>query len=569
MTSDLSAVRVRLDLTDAASQTITVTMTWTPAQATTRWQLPVWTPGSYTVRDPVQHLHSLSCKQQGKSVPIRRTSPSCWRADLQPDQDVEVRYQLEARQLTVRTCCLEPQFASLCLSAVVMLVDGFRWAPHHLELVLPSGWQAAVPLPHDQGIYHSDDFDALVDSPVHAGCFESQPFEVMGCQHELILFGAPPQGWPPGFLRDISAVCEATCRLMQTSPPSADRYQLVLLMLDQGYGGLEHDHAAVLHYSWKSLAGEDGYLKLLQLIGHEYLHQWNVRRLRPRDYIPYDYGGPVVSDCLWFAEGVTSYFDLGLPLLAGCSNQEQYLKDLGRDLSTVLISPGVGIQSLADSSREAWVRLYKRTPAGADSQISYYVLGTAMAFCLDVMLRESGASLASLLRQLWDHFGRHGRGYGRGDLLNAVKQHHPELAQSLPNWLDHCGSIPIEDCVSRVGLKLNPVLADRAESGLVLREERGAILIERVVQQGPGARAGLIPGDELIALHGHRIRSLEDWQILWAGPDEAVVHFARRGRMAETHLQQAPPSLDHWELSCDPGASPQASALRDAWFRIL
>ncbi|MFL0781997.1 MAG: signal protein PDZ, partial [Prochlorococcus sp.] len=67
---------------------------------------------------------------------------------------------------------------------------------------------------------------------------------------------------------------------MQSAPPCGNRYQLVIQMLDQGYGGLEHDHGAVLQYSWGAMTGTDGYRQLLQLVGHEYLHQWNVRRLR-------------------------------------------------------------------------------------------------------------------------------------------------------------------------------------------------------------------------------------------------------------------------------------------------
>ena len=52
------------------------------------------------------------------------------------------------------------------------------------------------------------------------------------------------------------------------------------------------------------------------------------------------------------------------------------------------MSPGCSIQSLAASAREAWIKLYKATPASRDSQISYYRLGAAVAFCLDVRLRS-------------------------------------------------------------------------------------------------------------------------------------------------------------------------------------
>ena len=175
--------------------------------------------------------------------------------------------------------------------------------------------------------------------------------------------------------QDITSVCRATCRLMDTPPPAGDRYQLVIQMLENGYGGLEHDHSAVLQFNWPALARPGGLRQLLQLVGHEYLHQWNVRRLRPADYRPYDYGRSVVSEGLWFAEGITSYFDLSTTLLAGFSDRTHFLQDLGDELSRVLMTPGRTVQSLADSAREAWVKLYKATPSSRDTQVSYYRYG--------------------------------------------------------------------------------------------------------------------------------------------------------------------------------------------------
>jgi predicted metalloprotease with PDZ domain len=562
-------VTLRLDLCDPASQTIAVQQSWIPRHRLAQWQLPVWTPGSYTVRDPVQHLHSLSASQGDAPRPLRRRSPSSWSAEVDPGTPICLTYQLEARQLTVRTCFLDPEMASLCLSAVAMLVEGERWTEHRLELRLPVAWQAHVPLPLASGYYHAEHFDALVDSPVHAGPFPAQTFAVQGCRHELVLIGAPPQGWPANLLTDVEAICSATCRLMGEPPAAGDRYQLVIQMLDQGYGGLEHDHGAVLQFSWSALAGQNGYHELLQLVGHEYLHQWNVRRLRPREYVPYDHSAPVVSDGLWFAEGVTSYYDLALPLLAGRSSRDQLLEDLGRDLTRVLLSPGLQVQSLADSSREAWVRLYKRTPAAADTQISYYLLGAALAFCLDVQLRQAGASLTQVLRELWRRFGRSGRGYARADIQAAIARISPALAARLPDWLDHRGTLPIQTCVSAIGLILEPITAELEETGLTLRQERDSLIVERVRSGSPAHQAALVAGDELVAVRGRRLRCIDEWKILLRGDAVLPIVLARRGVLVQTSLTKAPPSLDRWQLRCDPEATPSVCKLRDAWFEII
>ena len=531
--------------------------------------MPVWTPGSYTVRDPVQHLHGLELLQGGKQLKPRRMTPSSWQVCLSNLEPLCLRYRLEARQLTVRTNHLDPDFASLCLSAVVMQVDGERWSPHQLQLQLPDHWHGHVPLPLRSGGYWSEDFDQLVDSPVHAGPFQAIPFEVKGFRHSLVLIGAPPMGWPDTFVADIEAVCTATTELMGTPPPSGDGYQLVIQLLDQGYGGLEHDNSAVLQFAWPALAKPGGYLQLLQLVGHEYLHQWNVRRLRPREYRPYNHGRPVLSDGLWFAEGVTSYFDLALPLLAGRSDRHALLKDLGKDLSHALLHPGRQIQSLADSSREAWVRLYKSTPAGADTQISYYKLGAALAFCLDVKLRCVSASLAQVLRDLWVQFGEVGRGYGRSDLIDAIGHYSPDLARALPTWLDECDSLPIQDCVEQLGLTLVPVHGTTGSTGLLVSEVGQAVHVKRVRHGSPGHDAGLVAGDEILAVRGHRVTQLEQWKTLLKGDQATLITYARRGRLEETQLIQKTAAIEEMTLEWNAQADQHSRALRDRWFEII
>ena len=565
----MADVQVALDLGTPASQLLWVEMRWSPSERRQAWTLPVWTPGSYTVRDPSQHLHSLTVEQAGKPLIPRRRSPETWELECQVSEPITLRYALEARQLTVRTNHIDPVFASLCLSAVVMLVEGQRWNQHALEVSLPASWSVVCPLPESNGCFLAEDFDHLVDAPVHAGALQVKTLNVRKVSHELVLIGTPPSGWSTTLPGEIESICSSVCDLMDSDPPSREPYQLVLQLLDQGYGGLEHDNASVMQFPWTRLLEEGGTRSLLQLIGHEYLHQWNVRRLRPSEYVPYRYDRPVISEGLWFAEGITSYFDLALPLLSGFSSRLDLLEDLAADLSHVLLNPGTGIQSLADSSREAWVRLYKQSPANARSQISYYRLGTALAFCLDVRLRQSGGSLAETLRLLWRRLGIHGRGYTRSDLIEVIGLTSNDLAAELPAWLDVCGSLPIEPCLKDLGLVLEPVMASHPDAGWTLREADGTVWIDRTVPAGPAESAGLVAGDELLSLRDWRCRNLQRSQQLLHGSDQCQVIYSRRGRIANTELSLKKAGVERHRLAWDPGATREARLLRDQWFQII
>ncbi len=565
----MDGVRISIDLCEPARQQLKVKLEWTPRVHHQSWLMPSWTPGSYTVRDHAQHLHSLQLHQSGRAIRCKRVAPSCWTAELLDLDPVCLTYTLEARQLTVRTNHLDPDFASLCLPAVVMLIDGERWNPHHLQLCLPTDWLGHLPLPRVDDGYEAKDFDHLVDAPVHAGPFDSRPFTVCGHQHELLTIGEPPMGWPLTLQADIEAVCEAACTLMGTPPPAGDCYQLVIQLLDQGYGGLEHDHSSVLQFSWEALTKKDGYRQLLQLIGHEYFHQWNVRRLRPGAYVPYRYDKAEISDGLWFAEGITSYFDLTLSLLADKSDRQTFLEDLGKDISHVLLNPGCNIQSLADSSREAWLRLYKQTAANSVAQISYYRLGTVISFCLDVQLRQSGSALSCVVRDLWQRLGRYGKGYEPTDLIQAVAAHNMALAELLPTWLETTMAAPIHESLSALGLQAVAIHAKHPNVGLQLSKQKGRFIINKVSPNGPAEHAGLVPGDELIGAHDWRLRGLDHWQALLQGPEQIPVLYARRGRLSSTILKKSDPIVEQWEISWDPRASSSQKDLRDRWFSIV
>lgn len=543
-------------------------MTWTPTMRCQRWDLPIWTPGSYTVRDHAQYLHSLNLQQTNQSIAFKRVSASSWQIDLDSLERLTLSYCIEARQLTVRTCYLDPDFASLCLAAAVMEVDGYRWMPHWLTFSLPVDWNVHLPL-EGSDRYWAEDFDHLVDAPVHAGRFASQEFAVNKNTHQLVCIGEPPGGWPVNLLADISSVCRATCSLMNESPPAANRYQLVIQMLEKGYGGLEHDFGAVLQYSWNSIGDDEGYRKFLQLVGHEYLHQWNVRRLRPREYWPYDYSQAVISEGLWFAEGITSYYDLTLPLLAGLSDRKSLLKDLSDELYPLFSNQGRQFQSLSDSAREAWVKLYKATPSSADTQVSYYRLGAAVAFCLDVRLRLVNSSLANVLRQLWRKFGITRRGYSRHDIQAEIAKISHDLAEELALWLDTPGLLPIDAVINEIGLVLERSNEVQSDLGLTVVVNNSLVEITRVENGSAAREAGLVVGDELIAAQGFRLRKPIDLQKLIPNDRLVVVTYCRRGEIAEANLYCHSSKKKKWQLIWDPNASYEAKLLRDQWFEFI
>ncbi|MCX5954345.1 MAG: M61 family peptidase [Cyanobacteria bacterium] len=570
-----AAPRLRLDLRQPNRHLVLAQLDFTPAHTQLDLRLPAWTPGSYLIRDYVRTLEDLRLMQGERPVPLRRLGPAHWRALLNDRAPVCLSYRLLAVESSVRTSQLQSDHGFVVLAQVALQIDGQRWNPHALELRLPPDWQAFVPLPEDgEGGWLARDYDQLVDSPVEVGALAARPFAVAGVPHRWVSWGQDPTIDAPSWLLEVAAVCQACCQLMGTATPPAQAYLLVLHLLEQGYGGLEHDNSCVLVYGRRALATPQGRRKLLQLVAHEYLHQWNGRRLRPAPLWPIDYDGPVIVSTLWFVEGITSYYDLFLPHLAGLSDEADVITDLGDDLCRYFRTPGRFVQSLRESSEEAWVKLYRQDAYSSDNQISYYIKGTVLALILDLHLRRHGAALSSVLRQLWASHGRWGRGYGEADLLAAFTDHAADLSTLLPIWLESRQDPPVDSYLEDVGLSLIAISSSHPCPGWQL-ERPGCcgLKIKQVMRDGPAEVAGLQVGDELLAIERSRVMLENDLTTLLnqrAREGEPLeILFCRFGQVQQTCLRPSAPEVVRYQLNSNPGASPAMLQRRRQWLALV
>lgn len=564
---------LELDLREPHRHLVKARLRLTPRQAALTLRLPAWTPGSYLIRDYVRTLEGLEIHQGGRCLTPRRQEVATWSLTLPSLEPLDIHWRVLASELSVRTCHLTGDHGFLALAGVVLQVEGERWQPHQLMLHLPEGWIPFVPLPQQpDGSWWADDFDTLVDSPIEAGPHPCHSFTVAGRPHRWVSWGGDLPADDPPFLADVAAVCQACCRLMGEERPPADDYLFVLHLLEQGYGGLEHDRSCVLQAGRRALRRPDGRRKLLQLVAHEYLHQWNVRRLRPAELAPIDYDRPSIVATLWFAEGVTSYLDLLLPVAAGLADGASLWDDLGADLSRFRLTAGRRVQSLRASAEEAWVKLYRQDAHSHDTQISYYLKGAVVALLLDLHLRRHGSWIGAVLQQLWRSHGRSRRGYRNEDLIAAFADHAPDLSTLLPQWLESTDDPPIDAYLREVGLGLLPETAPHPFAGWQPElQAQGALILRRVDRDGPAQRAGLQVGDELLALAGQRVRSDEDLAPLLgepAAPSPVDVLFCRDGRIRSLALQADPPVVVRWRLEPLATAEPWMLERRQRWLAL-
>jgi predicted metalloprotease with PDZ domain len=527
-------IRYDVDVGAAHRHTFSVELRIDRPGAEQRLSLPAWIPGSYLVREFARHLSGLSAEQGGTALPLQQLDKATWLARGVAGAPLVVRYRVYAFDTSVRAAFLDVARGFFNGTGVCLRVEGLEGAPHVLAVGgLPEGWEVATTLDPRPGgganEFVAADYDTLVDHPVELGRFWRGRFDAAGVPHEFVVAAALPDFDGERLLADTRRLCEAEIRFWHGSDRAPfDRYLFMLNALEDGRGGLEHRSSTALVAPRRDLprrapadAAEaapaktetsDGYVGVLGLIAHEYFHAWNVKRLKPREFATFDYSGENYTRLLWFFEGFTSYYDDLFVLRSGLIDAPRYLKLLATTISSVQASPGRLVQSVAEASFDAWVKYYRADENTPNATISYYAKGSLVALAFDLTLRSAGkGSLDDVMRRLWEKSS--GGPIDEADVAAALeavggRSYEREMAA----WVHGTDELPLTALLQLVGVDVEAQPATLAQR-LGVRTNESALTgvkVTHVLRDGAGERAGVAPGDELIAAAGWRLRRLDD-----------------------------------------------------------
>jgi predicted metalloprotease with PDZ domain len=540
------AVHYRVEVQDLHAHLFAVTLLIAAPAADQQVQLPVWIPGSYLVREFSKHLQDLRARQGRRSVAITQNDKAGWTVHCQAGHALELRYTVYAHDDSVRTAWLDAQRGFFNGTSLCLRVQGQTALPHALEIKAPTvspAWQLATGLAphavnrHGFGTYHAPDYDALVDCPVEMGAFWSGSFVAHGIPHRLVVAGAPASFDGAKLLEDTRAICEAEIAFWHGATGGKkripfDHYVFMLNAVADGYGGLEHRNSTALIAARKDLprlAGRaltppqhkqpEGYATLLGLISHEYFHTWNVKRLRPAEFMAYDYSQENYTELLWFFEGFTSYYDDLLLRRAQRLDTAGYLKRLAKTINQVRQTPGTKVQSVAQASWDAWIKYYRPDDNTPNATVSYYTKGSLVALCLDLTLRTEGhTTLDAVMRALWARC--QGAAMTEADVLAVLEQlGQRSFAAELQRWVHGTQDLPLEPLLERMGLQVHwEPDAIAQQLGLRVKEAQGSVQVQHVLRAGAAEQAGFASGDEWLAVqigtgargNTWRIHSLDD-----------------------------------------------------------
>jgi predicted metalloprotease with PDZ domain len=326
------------------------------------------------------------------------------------------------------------------------------------------------------------------------------------------------------------------------------------MAVGDGYGGLEHRASTALICNRNDLPTTtaakfsepgDGYIKYLGLCSHEYFHTWNVKRIKPAAFAPYDLQAETYTPLLWLFEGFTSYYDDLLLLRSGLITEAAYLKLLGKSIAGVLRGSGRTKQSVADSSFDAWSKYYRQDENAPNAIVSYYGKGSLIALAFDLTIRartEGKKSLDDIMLALWQRYGHDfyptvGRGVTEAEveaLFDEVSG--LKLKPMFDRYVRGTDDLPLAKLYAPFGVKLADERKNAKPSlDVSIGREGTDCKLSQVHEGGAAHRAGLSAGDLLVAVDGLRVAgnpcNLDGLLARFKVGDTVAVHAFRRDEL--------------------------------------
>ncbi|NMP21367.1 M61 family metallopeptidase [Sulfobacillus harzensis] len=558
--------------------------------------LPVWTPGAYEVQDFARHVFDMAITVADKPVEVYHLSKNQWGFDTYGESsDATITYKVYAFELGVDTSHLDQSHAYFNGAQLFFLVDDFKDAPYDVEIQAPPGWHVSTGLDSvNQDPYHfrARDYDILIDSPAEIGTHRVLSFTVDQKPHHLAIWGHGNED-AEKLLADVEEIVKAQRDLFGGLP--YDHYTFILHLSDRGTGGLEHLNSTTCGTGRFAYRPRKKYRHVLQLISHEFFHLWNVKRIHPEMLGPFDYNREVYTRLLWAMEGFTDYFATLALRYANLFTADEYLKNLGDNIKAYEKKPGRFVQSLAESSFDTWIKLYKPDADSPNRTISYYLKGDLVGTCLDLEIRKRTNlryGLDEVLRRLYDRYAAHGIGFPESVYQETVEEVvEGSMEDFFQKYINGTAPVPFDQFLGYAGLKLertykNPDQEDQEGEGpdksqtssplawlgvdAALNDAKD-LVVKFSYTDGPAAET-LNPGDHILAVNGYQVKTEADLKdrisVDHAIGDPVEVTVFRRGHLETLSivLGTAPP--DEVKIIPQDDAREDQKALYQNWLRV-
>ncbi len=473
-------------------------------------KMPVWTPGSYLVREFEKSVEEFKATAAGKPAKVEKVSKNTWRIFSAKASNIKINYRVYAFEISVRTPFIDESHAFLSPTGIFMHPDGMIKSPSTVKIIPFKTWSKVStglpPVAGQQFTYQASDFDILYDSPIEVGNQDVFEFMAAGVRHEVAMYGGG--NYDKEKLKvDMAKIVEEPTKLYGENPNK--HYVFIVHNFLRGGGGLEHLNSTTLGATRNAYNTQAGYKGFLALVAHEYHHLWNVKRLRPVALGPFDYDNENYTTNLWVAEGFTSYYENKYMQRAGFNDATQFITDLASAVGTVVNTPGAKYQSAASSSYDAWIIGYRPNENSRNNSISYYSKGEVIGILMDLEIinaTKGQKSLDDVMKAMYLQCKTLKRGYTDAEFKTMVEKISGiSFTNFWAKYVNGVDDVEYKKYFEYAGVDVTTENAtpDRPVTGASGQlTNNGTISVTSIARNSAAWIAGLNVNDEVISLDG-------------------------------------------------------------------
>lgn len=547
----------RLGWTNPRDRLIEVAIQFTAPADNPLLLLPAWRPGRYLIQN-----YAANVREWGGSHRFWKEGKTAWRVEARVGDEVEVRYRYFAGVLDAGSSFLDDDELYVNGSNLFMLVEGLRGEEHRLTVDIPPSWAIESQIAPD---FVARDYDHLIDSPlIAAERMTKHTLEEGGATFHLIFRGDDGIDTEQ-FIEPIRAIARTQRDLFGAFPFSEYRF---LYHVADRWHGVEHEDSSSIILKRPALLGavpgDEGYDHTLSITSHELFHAWNVKRIVPARFRPYDYWTETPTRLLWVMEGLTAYYgDLTL-VRSGLWPVARYLRHLQKEIETLEAMPARMHLPLSQASFDGWLASPAQMHDHANATYSFYNKGEVVSALLDLTIRRASGgakSLDDVVRLLWEEYGITGRGLEEDGFERLVGRV-ADVADFFARYVDGVEPLPYTELFDAAGVAFaSAARGDQASLAVKVKMQNGLLMVESAIRDGAGMEAGLLPGDELVALDGVRTMSAEALDSALDGIGEtSELLIARAGVIKRLTIAARPDPRPEIRLRIE-----QDSAVRREW----
>ncbi|HLF14479.1 MAG TPA: PDZ domain-containing protein, partial [Bacteroidota bacterium] len=554
-------------------------------------------PGRYALMEFARNVYSFRAFDgKGNELAVTRPDPHQWDVSGH-DGTVEIRYTLFGDQANGTFTGIDASHAHLNMPATFAWARGMEERPIGIEFKKPagSGWKAATqlfPTRHPM-MFTSPDLQYFMDSPTELSDYTLRTWRAgpgdTAFTFKLALHHNGTDAEADAYAAMSQRIVEETWTVFGEYPAFDNgEYVFIVDYLPWVSGdGMEHRNSTSITSAQPLRTHAPGNVGT---VAHEFFHAWNVERMRPKPLEPFNFDKANMSAELWFAEGVTNYYDRLIRMRAGIFGMDRFTQSLGSTLSWFLNSPGRRYFSAQEMSQKAPLTdgaIFPDITNETNTYFSYYPFGDVIGIALDLTLRSRfpGLSLDTFMRKAWEVHGRTEVPYMNADLENVLAglTNDPGFAREFfSKYVAGHEAAGYARLLAPAGLLLRQKDSGKASIGAVFLQYRDTCA---VIGSGPPEtsamfRAGLDRGDTILTIDENKIGSKADLDSLLSKHrpgDRVDIEYIQRGKKISgsmtlgesqayevvTHEKAGIPLTDaerefrrNWLGSRNPGAGP-------------